>query len=150
MRNQTRCILIAAEDVLPRVLRKIGRLAPRQAPPIFDPARGLRTRPYPPDSAVTQIWRILRAGRIAVAAARTAEAEDLTVFAQELASRLDVFKLVLLDRQGGLTGADGRRVSFMQIRRIDSLARHEPTKLRRVECCARPNGRSKTASIRST
>ncbi len=133
VRNQTRCILIAAEDVLPRVLRKIGRLAPRQAPPIFDPARGLRTRPYPPDSAVTQIWRNLRAGRIAVAAARTAEAEDLTVFAQELASRLDVFKLVLLDRQGGLTGADGRRVSFIQIRRIDSLARHESSKLRRVE-----------------
>ena len=51
---------------------------------------------------MTQIWRILRAGRIAVAGARTADAEDLTVFAQELASRLDVFKLVLLDRQGGL------------------------------------------------
>jgi hypothetical protein len=81
------------------VLRKMGRIAPRQPPPIFDPTRGLRTRPYPPDSAVTQIWRVLRAGRIAVAGAHTADAEDLTVFAQEMASRLDVFKLVLLDRQ---------------------------------------------------
>ncbi len=132
VRNQTRCILIAAEDVLPRVLRRMGRLAPRQTPPIFNPTRGLRTRPYPPDSAVTQIWRILRAGRIAVAGARTADAEDLTVFAQELASRLDVFKLVLLDRQGGLTEPDGRRVSFLQTRRIDSLARRERSKLRRV------------------
>jgi N-acetylglutamate synthase-like GNAT family acetyltransferase len=132
VRNQTRCILIAAEDVLPRVLRRMGRLAPRQAPPIFDPTRGLRTRPYPPDSAVTQIWRILRAGRIAVAGARTADAEDLTVFAQELASRLDVFKLVLLDHQGGLTGPGGRRVSFLQMRRIDSLARRQRSKLRRV------------------
>jgi N-acetylglutamate synthase-like GNAT family acetyltransferase len=132
VRNQTRCILIAAEDVLPRVLRRMGRLAPRQTPPIFDPTRGLRTRPYPPDSAVTQIWRILRAGRIVVAGARTADAEDLTVFAQELASRLDVFKLVLLDHQGGLTGPGGRRVSFLQMRRIDSLARRQRSKLRRV------------------
>ncbi len=133
VRNQTRCILIAAEDVLPRVLRKIGRLAGRQAPPIFDPTQGLRTRPYPPDSAVTQIWRNLRAGRIAVAGARTADPEDLTVFAQEMASRLDVFKLILLDRQGGLTGPDSRRISFVQIRRINSLARRESSKLRRVE-----------------
>jgi len=132
VRNQTRCILIAAEDVLPRVLRKMGRIAPRQAPPIFDPTRGLRTRPYPPDSAVTQIWRVLRAGRIAVAGARTAQAEDLTVFAQELASRLDVFKLVLLDRQGGLTDADGERDSFVQIRQINGLARRERSRLRRV------------------
>lgn len=132
VRNQTRCILVAAEDVLPRVLRRMGRLAPRQAPPIFDPAQGLRSRPYPPDSAVARIWGILRAGRVAVAAARTADAEDLTVFAQELASRLDVFKLVLLDRQGGLTEPDGRRVSFVQMRRINSLARRERSKLRRV------------------
>ncbi len=132
VRNQTRCILIAAEDVLPRVLRRMGRLAPRQPPPIFDPTRGLRTRPYPPDSAVTQIWRMLRAGRIAVAGARTTDAEDLTVFAQELASRLDVFKLVLLDRQGGLTEPDGRRDSFVQIRQIGGLARRERSKLRRV------------------
>jgi amino-acid N-acetyltransferase len=132
VRNQTRCILIAAEDVLPRVLRRMGRLAPRQSTPIFDPTHGLRSRPYPPDSAVTQIWRILRAGRIAVAGARTTDAEDLTVFAQELASRLDVFKLVLLDRQGGLTDPDGERDSFVQIRQINSLARRERSKLRRV------------------
>ncbi len=132
VRNQTRCILIAAEDVLPRVLRKIGRIAPRHPPPIFDPTRGLRSRPYPPDSAVTQIWRVLRAGRIAVAGARTSNAEDLTVFAQELASRLDVFKLVLLDRQGGLTEPDGTRDSFVQMRQIGRLARRERSRLRRV------------------
>jgi N-acetylglutamate synthase-like GNAT family acetyltransferase len=132
VRNQTRCILIAAEEVLPRVLRRMGRIAPAQAPPIFDPARGLRTRPYPPDSAVTQIWRVLRAGRIVVAGARTPDPEDLTVFAQELASRLDVFKLVLLDRQGGLTDAEGERDSFVQMRQIAGLARRQRSKLRRV------------------
>jgi N-acetylglutamate synthase-like GNAT family acetyltransferase len=132
VRNQTLCILIAAEDVLPRVLRKMGRIAPRQPPPIFDPTRGLRSRPYPPDSAVTQIWNVLRAGRIAVAGVRTADPEDLTVFAQELASRLDVFKLVLIGREGGLTEPDGERDSFVQIRQINGLARRERSKLRRV------------------
>jgi hypothetical protein len=75
---------------------------------------------------------MLRAGRIAVAGVRTADSEDLTVFAQELASRLDVFKLVLVDRQGGLTEPDGQRDSFVQIRQINRLARRERSKLRRV------------------
>jgi len=132
VRNQTLCILVASEDVLARVQRKIGRIAPRQPPPIFDPAHGLRSRPYPPDSAVTQIWRVLRAGRIAVAGARTTDPEDLTVFAQELASRLDVFKLVLLARDGGLTEADGHRDSFVQMSQINGLARRERSRLRRV------------------
>ena len=132
VRNQTRCILIAGEEMLPRVLRRMGRIAPRQPPPIFNPTHGLRTRPYPPDSAVTQIWRMLRAGRIAVAGARTSNAEDLTVFAQEMASRLDVFKLVLIDRQGGLTEPDGRRDSFVQIRQINGLARRERSRMRRA------------------
>ncbi len=132
VRNQTLCILIANEDVLPRVMRKIGRIAPRQPPPIFDPARGLRTRPYPPDSAVTRIWSVLKAGRIAVAGVHTNDPEDLTVFAQEMASRLDVFKLVLLGRDGGLTEPDGERDSFVQMRQINGLARRERSKLRRV------------------
>lgn len=132
VRNQTRCIVIGAEEALGRVLRKMGRLAPRQPPPIFNPASGLRTRPYPPDSAVAQIWQTLRAGRVVVAGASTADAEDLTVFAQELASRLDVFKLVLLDRHGGLLDAQGRRISFLQLRRVNSFARRERSKIRRA------------------
>ena len=59
---------------------------------------GLRTRPYPPDSAVAQIWHALSAGSIVVGSTSTDDPEDLAVFAQELASRLRVFKLILLDR----------------------------------------------------
>src|SRR5215831_15495860 len=51
-RNQTRCILIASPRALPRLMRRLGRLAPRHAPLRFNPAIGLRSRPYPPDSAV--------------------------------------------------------------------------------------------------
>jgi len=65
-RNQTRCIVIVSPYGLPKLLRRMGRLAP-PSPPVFNPATGLRSRPYPPDSAVAQIWERLRAGSIVVA-----------------------------------------------------------------------------------
>src|SRR5215469_2832047 len=68
-RNQTRCIVIVSADALARVIRRLGKLAPRVAPPVFNPGAGLRSRPYPPDSAVAQIWRALSAGSIVVAVA---------------------------------------------------------------------------------
>src|SRR3984893_11897052 len=49
-RNQTRCVVIVSPSALPRVLRRLGKMAPRETP-MFDPTFGLRTRPYPPDSA---------------------------------------------------------------------------------------------------
>jgi amino-acid N-acetyltransferase len=67
-----------------------------------------------------------------VAGVRTSAAAELTVFAQELASRLDVFKLVLLGREGGLTEPDGERDSFVQMRQLNGMARRERSKLRRV------------------
>src|SRR5260370_24915645 len=51
-RNQTRCVVIVSPSALPRVMRRMGRMAPAEAPPVFNPTLGLRTRPYPPDSAV--------------------------------------------------------------------------------------------------
>ncbi|HLX37459.1 MAG TPA: hypothetical protein VKR29_06635, partial [Candidatus Binataceae bacterium] len=55
-RNQTRCVVIVSPSALPRVMRRLGKLAPPEAPPIFNPTSGMRTRPYPPDSAVARIW----------------------------------------------------------------------------------------------
>ena len=92
-RNQTRCVVIVSPSALPKVMRRLGKMAPPEAPPIFNPTFGLRTRPYPPDSAVAKIWHALRAGSIVVASTSTDDPEDLVVFAQELASRLRVFKL---------------------------------------------------------
>src|SRR5215471_12788877 len=48
--NQTRCIVIASTRALPRLIRRLGRLAPRHPPLRFHPAIGLRSPPYPPDS----------------------------------------------------------------------------------------------------
>jgi N-acetylglutamate synthase-like GNAT family acetyltransferase len=131
-RNQTRCIVIASAKALPRLMRRLGRLAPRGETPVFDPAKGLRTRPYPPDSAIAEIWRGLRAGSIVVAGGETNDPVDLVVFAQELASRLGVFKLLLLDRAGGLADANGERHSFVEIHRLRRALQSEHSKIRRA------------------
>jgi N-acetylglutamate synthase-like GNAT family acetyltransferase len=131
-RNQTRCIVIASPRALPKLMRRLGRLAPRVEPPNFNPSAGLRTRPYPPDSAVAEIWRRLRAGSIVVAAAETDDPIDLIVFAQELASRLRVFKLLILERQGGLVNGDGERHSFVEVRRIRRALASEKSPVRRA------------------
>jgi N-acetylglutamate synthase-like GNAT family acetyltransferase len=132
-RNQARCIVIVSADALARIMRRLGRLAPRAEPPVFNPGAGLRSRPYPPDSAVARIWRALSAGSIVVAVADTNKPRDFTVFAAELASRLRVFKFILLDRQGGLTGSSGERMSFLELGRIGTAVRKQRTARRRAE-----------------
>jgi N-acetylglutamate synthase-like GNAT family acetyltransferase len=117
-RNQTRCIVIASTRALAHLMRRLGRVAPRHAPLRFNPARGLRSRPYPPDSAISELWQALRAEPIVLAEAATGDPGDLVVFAQQLASRLRVFKLLLLDRGGGLADGAGNRHSFVQIGRV--------------------------------
>jgi N-acetylglutamate synthase-like GNAT family acetyltransferase len=131
-RHQARCIVIVSADALWRMMRRLGRLAPRAEPPVFNPSAGVRSRPYPPDSAVARIWRALSAGSIVVGAADTNKPADFTIFAQELASRLRVFKLILLDRQGGLTGRDGERLSFVELGRISRAVRKERSARRRA------------------
>jgi N-acetylglutamate synthase-like GNAT family acetyltransferase len=130
-RNQTRCVVIVSPSALPRVMRRLGKMAPPEAPPIFNPTSGLRTRPYPPDSTVAQIWHALRAGSIVVGSTSTDDPEDLAVFAQELASRLRVFKLILLDRGGGLVAENGERMSFVEAKRVARAQKRANTKLRR-------------------
>lgn len=131
-RNQTRCIVVASAAAMPLVMRRLGRMAPRNGIPSFNPARGLRTRPYPPDSTIAQIWDHLRAGRIVTVAVEGGDALDLVVFARELASRLRVFKLLLLERGGGLSGPDGNRMPFVEIRRLRRALALEHVPLRRA------------------
>jgi N-acetylglutamate synthase-like GNAT family acetyltransferase len=116
--NQSRCILITSPRALPRLMQRLGRLAPRHAPLRFNPASGLRSRPYPPDSAISALWQALRADPIVAAEAEANDPGDLVIFAQQLASRLRVFKLLLLDRAGGLVDGAGNRHSFVQIGRV--------------------------------
>jgi amino-acid N-acetyltransferase len=131
-RNQTRCVVIVAPNAMPKLLRRLGRLAPKEPPPVFNPSDGLRSRPYPPDSAVAEIWERLRAGSIVVASMSRDDADDLTVFARELASRLRVFKLLMLDRAGGLVAPGGERLSFVELKRIGRVMRHLRSPARRA------------------
>ncbi|MGH7925762.1 MAG: GNAT family N-acetyltransferase [Candidatus Binatus sp.] len=131
-RNQTRCVVIVSPSALSKLMRRLGRLAPKEPPPVFDPSEGLRSRPYPPDSAVAEIWARLRAGSIVVASMSRDDADDLTVFARELASRLRVFKLLMLDRRGGLIDKDGNRLSFVEERRIGRTMRDIRSRARRA------------------
>ncbi|HTW88876.1 MAG TPA: GNAT family N-acetyltransferase [Candidatus Binataceae bacterium] len=130
-RNHARCIVIVSHRALPKMVVQMGRMAPAAAPPVFDPARGRRSRPYPPDAAVAAIWQELRAGSTVVAGAAAKGPAELTIFAQELASRLRVFKLILLDRQGGLLDPGGQRLSFLELRRIGRMLTRERAPLRR-------------------
>jgi N-acetylglutamate synthase-like GNAT family acetyltransferase len=131
-RNQTRCIVILPEFAAAKLARLMGRIAPPAAPPLFNPSRGRRTRPYPPDSAVAEIWRGLCASRIMIGAVATRDPVELTVFAQQLASRLRVFKLVLLDRHGGVAAPAGGTISFLELQRIDRVMRRHRNAARRA------------------
>ena len=131
-RNQSRCVVIVSPSALPKLLRRLGRLAPKEPPPTFNPSDGLRSRPYPPDSAVAEIWERLRAGSIVVASMSRDDADDLIVFARELASRLRVFKLLMLDRGGGLLDKHGERLSFVEQRRIGRVKRQVRTRARKA------------------
>jgi N-acetylglutamate synthase-like GNAT family acetyltransferase len=130
-RNQTRCIVISSVSAMPLLVKRLGRIL-RHEPALFNPAKGLRTRPYPPDSAVAEIWQGLRDGSIVLAAAETEDPADLVVFAQELASRLRVFKLVMLDRAGGLLDADEEIDSFVDLRHLRRVLLRERVPLRRA------------------
>ncbi|MGH7813142.1 MAG: GNAT family N-acetyltransferase [Candidatus Binataceae bacterium] len=116
--NHTPCVVVVSPAALPKLMRRLGRLAPEGPPLVFNPSQGMRSRPYPPDFAVAAIWERLRAGQVVVVSMSRDDADGLIVFARELASRLRVFKLLLLDKAGGLTGRDGARLSFVEEKRI--------------------------------
>jgi len=130
--NQTRCIIIVSPSALTKLAQRMGRLAPSGPVPVFNPSLGVRSRPYPPDGAVSQIWEGLRAGSIVIASTNDDDADDLVVFAQELASRLRVFKLIFLDRQDGLLNRKGERMSFVESKRIPRAIRGIRSRARRA------------------
>jgi len=60
------------------------------------------------------------------------DADDLIVFARELASRLRVFKLLMLERGGGLLDKNGARLSFVEQSRIGRVRRHVRSRARKA------------------
>jgi N-acetylglutamate synthase-like GNAT family acetyltransferase len=103
------------------LIKRLGRSAPASGPLRFNPTAGIHSRPYPPDSAISAIWESFRNNRIVLVEAAAREPMNLVAFAHQLAGRLRVFKLLLLDRAGGLVDNSGNRHSFVQIGRVGYL-----------------------------
>lgn len=138
--NDTRVLIVAScadgdrgEQVLRRLQRRLGPLVFRdETMPLF-PQRGARasafnqlssdafTTPAAATSVLVGIWSTLRRGPLFVGVVAGASRAAATTFAQELGARLRVHKLILIESEGGVTGSDGKPLSFMDEKMLETL-----------------------------
>lgn len=64
-------------------------------------------------SDLSHIWLALRRGPLCLGIVPAVQPADMTQLAQVIATRLRLHKLVLIEPAGGITGADGKPLSFM-------------------------------------
>ncbi len=124
--NDTRIVVLvgvthaaAAEQVQRRLQRRFAPLVFREDTLSLFPQRGARNgvfvrlnAPAVSTSFLATIWMTLRRGPLFVGTVQETPAPVLLEMAQEVATRLRVHKLVLIDRTGGVTGEDGEAISF--------------------------------------
>jgi N-acetylglutamate synthase-like GNAT family acetyltransferase len=130
--NNTRVLVLVhvadsggGEQVLRRLQRRLGPLIfSEETMPLFAHRRP-RAEAFlqlaadafaAPESAaalLTAIWFVLRRGPLFVGVIAGVNHAEAISFAQEIASRLRVHKLVLVEPEGGVAGADGKQISFM-------------------------------------
>ena len=138
--NDTRVLLLVScadggggEQTLRRLQRRLGPLVFRdETMPLF-PQRGARASAFSqlsPDAFTTpagttdtlgSIWAALRRGPLFVGIVAGTTRAGATIFAQELGSRLRVHKIVLTEPDGGVTGSDGKPLSFMDETMLETL-----------------------------
>ena len=70
---------------------------------------------------LSTVWSVLRRGPLFVGVIAGVGNAQATFFAQEVASRLRVHKLILIEAEGGVTGADGKPISFMDEQLLAAL-----------------------------
>lgn len=70
---------------------------------------------------VARIWIALRRGPAFVGLAPGASSEETQRFACQIAARFRVHKLVLIDRDGGFAGSDGKSLSFLDEAALSAL-----------------------------
>jgi len=130
--NDTRVIVLVGHAdagsgaaIVHRLQRRLGRRIFRHATlPLF-PQREARagaftqvdgtalTDPAPLSTLLATIWAVLRRGPLLVGVVTGADRVATTRFAASVAARLRVHKLVLIEPEGGVVGADGKPLSFM-------------------------------------
>jgi amino-acid N-acetyltransferase len=130
--NNTRVLVLVGvpdssrgEQMLRRLERRLGPLIFSQETLPFFSHRRARTEAFlqlaadafaAPESTaalLTTIWSVLRRGPLFVGVVAGVKHAEATLFAQEVASRLRVHKLILVEPEGGVAGADGKPISFM-------------------------------------
>lgn len=138
--NDTRVLVLVGvpdksrgEQVLRRLQRRLGPLIFREETiPLF-PQRRTRSAAFAqlePDAFVTAatamallttVWATLRRGPLFVGVVEGAGRAAATLFAQQTAARLRAHKLILVEPEGGVTGADGKTLSFMDENTLATL-----------------------------
>jgi len=138
--NDTRVIVLAGsitgqegERIVARLKRRLGPMIFSEELPGVDASRRSKLLIYNPVDAgafassenatdlLSRIWTTLRSVPLFIGVGNYSSRHALWLFAKEVASRLRVHKLVLLDPAGGLTGADGKRISFMDEPTLEML-----------------------------
>ncbi len=112
-----------AEHVLRRVQRRLGSLV---APPRARPLRLSAAAFAQPESAAALLktaWEALRRRPLFVGVTAGAGKAEATTFAQQIAAGLRVYKLVVVDGEGGIVGSDGKPLSFMDEATLSALLR---------------------------
>lgn len=138
--NDTRVIVLVgapdrarSEQVLRRLQRRLGPLIFRdETIPLF-PERRARAAAFtevPPDAFATPasasvllsaVWTTLRRGPLFVGVIAGADADATKAMAQQVATRLRVHKLILVHPAGGISGSDGKQLSFMDETMLTAL-----------------------------
>ena len=138
--NDTRVLMLVrvpdsgrGEQVLRRLQRRLGPLIfsdetiplfahrrPR-AEAFLQLAADAFTAPESAAALLTTIWSVLRRGPLFVGVIAGVNHAEATFFAQEIAVRLRVHKLILIEPEGGVTGADGKQLSFMDEQLLATL-----------------------------
>lgn len=130
--NDTRVIVLVGsvtgqdgERIVSRLKRRLGPMIFSEELPGIDASRRSRLLIYNPIEAcafassesatalLSRIWITLRSVPLFIGVGTYPDRQALRLFAKEVAGRLRVHKLVLLEPEGGLIGADGKRISFM-------------------------------------
>jgi len=138
--NDTRVLVLVgvpdasrSDQILRRLQRRLSPLIFRdETAPLFA-QRGARAAAFvplaaaafsAPDNAtalLSNVWSTLRRGPLFVGAIAGAGAGDTIQFATQVAVRLRVHKLVLVDADDGIAGADGKQLSFLDEKTLTTL-----------------------------
>lgn len=138
--NDTRVIVLVGsvsgqdgERIVARLKRRLGPMIFGEELPGVDASRRSKLLIYRPIDAaafsssesatalLACLWETLRTVPLFIGVGSYVDRQALRLFAKEVACRLRVHKLVLLDPEGGLKGADGKRISFMDESTLETL-----------------------------